>query len=134
MHSGLVGFGLGFFGALQFGPMSRLLIRCTLRGGWRVGLAIGAGIAAIDGVYAAPGVGGIAPVLQIEPLRLALGLAGAAILVALGVRTLYQALRVRLGGELDWEVSTPRHAFRTALAGTASNPLTIASWGGYSPP
>jgi putative LysE/RhtB family amino acid efflux pump len=35
---------------------------------------------------------------------------------------------VRLGGEADAEVSTPRRAFVTALAATASNPLTIASW------
>jgi threonine/homoserine/homoserine lactone efflux protein len=45
MHSALAGFGLGFFVALQLGPMSLFLIRSTLRGGWTVGLAIGAGIA-----------------------------------------------------------------------------------------
>jgi len=44
------------------------------------------------------------------------------------VRTFYQAFRVRLGGELEAEVATPRRAFATALAGTASNPLTIVSW------
>ena len=47
-NPGLVGFGLGFFVALQFGPMSLFLVRSTLRGGWMVGLAIGAGIAIID--------------------------------------------------------------------------------------
>jgi putative LysE/RhtB family amino acid efflux pump len=41
MHSGLLGFALGFFVALQLGPMSLLLIRSTLRGGWIVGAAIG---------------------------------------------------------------------------------------------
>jgi putative LysE/RhtB family amino acid efflux pump len=35
---------------------------------------------------------------------------------------------VRLGAEADEEVATPRRAFATALAATASNPLTIASW------
>ena len=50
MHSLLVGFGLGFFVALQLGPMSLFLIRSPLRGGWKVGLAIGAGIALIDAV------------------------------------------------------------------------------------
>ena len=33
--------------------MSLFLIRSTLRGGWKVGLAIGAGIAVVDAVYAA---------------------------------------------------------------------------------
>jgi threonine/homoserine/homoserine lactone efflux protein len=45
----VVGFGLGFLVALPLGPMSLFLIRSTLRRGWVVGLAIGAGIAVIDG-------------------------------------------------------------------------------------
>jgi threonine/homoserine/homoserine lactone efflux protein len=38
MHSGPLGFALGFFVALQLGPMSLLLIRSALRGGWMAGL------------------------------------------------------------------------------------------------
>lgn len=128
MHPLLVGFGLGFFVAVQLGPMSLFLIRSTLRAGWAVGLAIGAGIALVDSLYAAAGAAGAAPLLAIDPLRLALGLVGAAVLVALGARTLYSAFRVRHGGEIEAEVATPRRAFLTSLAGTASNPLTIASW------
>ncbi len=128
MHSLAVGFGLGFFVALQLGPMSLFLMRSTLRGGLRVGLAIGAGIAVVDALYAACGTAGVAPLLTIGPLRLVLGLAGAAVLVGLGARTLYSAFRVRMGGEVRAEVATPSRAFLTALAGTASNPLTIASW------
>jgi putative LysE/RhtB family amino acid efflux pump len=128
MDSALVGFGLGFFVALQLGPMSLLLIRSTLRAGWGVGLAIGAGIAVVDGLYAAAGAAGAAPLLALEPVRLVLGLVGAAVLIALGVRTIHTAFRVRLGGEVAAEIATPRRAFATALAGTASNPLTIASW------
>ena len=108
--------------------MSLLLVRTTLRAGWLAGLAIGAGIAVVDALYAACGAADAAPFLAFEPVRLALGLIGAAVLVGLGARTLYSAFRVRLGGELDAEVATPRRAFLTSLAGTASNPLTIASW------
>jgi len=128
MHAFAVGFGLGFFVALQLGPMSLFLMRTTLRAGWLAGLAIGAGIAVVDALYAACGAAGAAPFLAFEPVRLALGLVGAAVLIGLGARTLYTAFRVRLGGELDNEVATPRRAFLTSLAGTASNPLTIASW------
>ena len=128
MHSLLVGFGLGFLVALQLGPMSLLLIRSTLRGGWGVGLAIGAGIAVVDALYAAAGAAGAAPLLTVEPVRLGLGLVGAAVLLVLGVRTLHAAFRVRLGGEIPAEIARPRRAFLTALAGTASNPLTIVSW------
>jgi putative LysE/RhtB family amino acid efflux pump len=128
MHSLLVGFGLGFFVALQLGPMSLFLIRSTLRSGWLGGLAVGAGIAVVDALYAAAGAAGAAPLLTIDPVRLILGLVGASVLVVLGARTLYSAFRVRNGGEIDAEVATPRRAFLTSLAGTASNPLTIASW------
>jgi putative LysE/RhtB family amino acid efflux pump len=128
VHAVLVGFGLGFVVAVQLGPMSLFLIRSTLRRGWAVGLAIGAGIAVIDGVYATLGAAGAVPLLTIGPLRVVLGLVGAAVLCVLGVRTLWSAFRVRSGGELDVEVSGPRRAFLTSLAGTASNPATIASW------
>ena len=126
----LIGFGLGFFVAAQLGPLSLFAIRSTLRSGAGIGLAIGAGVAVIDTLYAAAGAAGAAGLLEIEPLRVAFGLLGAAVLVFLGVRTLWSAFRVRLGGELPEEVSTPRRAFGTALAATASNPLTIASWAG----
>src|SRR3954451_16004099 len=108
--------------------MSLFFMGSTLRGGWAVGLAIGAGIALVDALYAAAGAAGAAPLLAIDPARLLLGLAGACVLVVLGVRTLWSAFRVRLGGEVCAEVATPHRAFMTAVAGTASNPLTIASW------
>jgi putative LysE/RhtB family amino acid efflux pump len=123
-----VGVGLGLFVAAQLGPLSLLLIRSTLRSGVTVGLAIGAGIAVIDTLYACAGAAGAAPLLSVDPLRLALGVIGAGVLVALGVRTLWSAFRVRMGGEVADEVASPRRAFLTALAATASNPLTIASW------
>jgi putative LysE/RhtB family amino acid efflux pump len=123
-----VGFGLGFLVAAQLGPISLLAIRSTLRNGVYVGLAIGGGVAVIDTLYAAAGAAGAAGLLAIEPLRLAFGLIGAAVLAVLGARTLWSAFRIRLGGESDDELATPRAAFLTALAATASNPLTIASW------
>jgi putative LysE/RhtB family amino acid efflux pump len=116
--------------ALQLGPMSLLLIRSTLRDGVRVGLAIGAGVAVIDALYAALGAAGAASLLSIGPLRLALGILGTAVLAWLGVRTLLAAVRVRAGLEGPDDVGDPRRAFRTSLGATASNPLTIASWAG----
>jgi putative LysE/RhtB family amino acid efflux pump len=119
---------MGLLVAAQLGPMSLLLIRSVLRGSLRIGLAIGAGIAVIDTLYAAAGAAGAAPVLSVESVRIVFGLIGAAVLVYLGIRTLVSAFRVRLGGEVEEEVSSPRKAFATALGATASNPLTIASW------
>jgi putative LysE/RhtB family amino acid efflux pump len=128
MHALLAGFGVGFLVAAQLGPLSLFLIRSTLRGRLQVGLAIGAGIAVIDCLYAALGAIGAAPLLTIDGLRTVLGLLGAAVLIYLGYKTLLNAYRVRAGLESAEEVASPRKAFLTSLGATASNPLTIASW------
>ena len=114
--------------AVQLGPMSLFLVRSTLRAGWAVGLSIGAGIALVDALYAAAGAAGAASLLSIESLRTAFSLLGAAVLLALGARTLRDAFRVRPDAETLSEVASPRRAFATSVAATASNPATIASW------
>ena len=122
------GYGLGFLVAMQVGPIWVFCARSVLRGTAAVGIAIGAGAAIIDALYAGLGVAGASALLEIDALRIALGLAGAAFLAFLGARTFWSAFRVRLGGESEEEVSSPRRAFLTSLAATASNPMTIASW------
>jgi len=127
------GLGLGFTVGAQPGPMSLFLVRSTLRGSLRTGLAIGAGIAVIDVLYAGIAAAGLAPVLGTVVVRVVLGVLGSAVLLALGLRTLWSAFRVRAGGEWDDEVRTPRRAFVTSLGATATNPLTIALWtGGFA--
>lgn len=123
-----VGFGLGFVVAAAIGPISLLCMRTVLRGSLAGGVAIGAGAAVIDATYAGLGALGAGQVLQIDALRLTLGMLGAAVIAILGARTLWSAFRVRMGGEADEEVVRPFRAFRTSLAATASNPTTIASW------
>jgi putative LysE/RhtB family amino acid efflux pump len=124
----LIGFGLGFAVAAQVGPVTLLTARSVLRGGLLIGLAMGAGVAMVDALYAAAGAAGAGALLQIDPLEIALGLLGALVLIAIGARTLWVAFRFRLGGETPEEVATPGRALRTAAVATASNPLTIASW------
>jgi putative LysE/RhtB family amino acid efflux pump len=128
MGSLLVGFGLGLFVGAQPGPVSLLCVRSVLRGAFASGVAIGAGAALIDLLYATLGLAGAARLLEAEELRVAFGLLGAGVLAYIGARTLWSAFRVRLGGEGPEEVATPRRAFLTAVAATASNPLTIATW------
>jgi threonine/homoserine/homoserine lactone efflux protein len=125
----VAGFGSGFLVAAQVGPIWLLCMRSVLRGRFAIGVAIGTGAATIDMVYAGLGVAGAAGVLRSAPgLRVALGLTGAAVLVLLGARTLWSAVRARAGLETDQEIASPRRALVTALVATASNPLTIASW------
>ncbi len=128
MGSLVIGFSLGFFVAAQIGPISLLVMRTELRAALTQGLAIGAGAAVVDALYAALGQAGAAAVLQVDAVRLAFGVVGAVVLVGLGCRTVWSAFRVRSGLEASSEVATPRRAFMTSLAATASNPSTIASW------
>ncbi len=128
MSSLVVGFGLGLFVGAQPGPVSLLCIRSVLRGALVTGIAIGAGAALIDLLYAGLGLAGAAGLLEAGALHVAFGVVGACVLAYIGGRTLWAAFRVRLGGELPEEVASPRRAFATALAATASNPLTIATW------
>jgi threonine/homoserine/homoserine lactone efflux protein len=86
-------------------------------------------VALVDLGYAALGLAGFARVLEhTEAARLAFGFVGAAVLVAIGLRTMWIGFRARFGLETDEEVATPRRAFATAFAATALNPLTIALW------
>jgi putative LysE/RhtB family amino acid efflux pump len=128
MHALTLGFGLGFVVALQLGPMSLFLVRSTLAGGLYAGLAVGAGIALVDAAYAAAGAAGAAPLLAIGPLKTAFGLVGAAVIVALGLRTLRSFRRPREADADGRAATTPRRAFLTSLAATSANPATIVSW------
>ena len=125
----MTGFGLGFLVAAQVGPIWLLCVRSVLRGRLLSGLGIGLGAALIDVAYAALGVAGVTQLLRIPQIRLGLGLAGAAMLLAIGARTLWSAVRIRSGLETPGEIISPGRAFRTALVATASNPLTIVAWG-----
>lgn len=122
------GFALGFVVAAQVGPIWIFCARSVLRGTAKIGIAIGAGAAVIDALYAGLGLAGASAILEIDPVRIGFGLVGAGFLAFLGLRTLWSAFRIRLGGETEEEVSSPRRAFLTSLAATASNPATIAAW------
>jgi putative LysE/RhtB family amino acid efflux pump len=124
------GYGLGLFLAAQVGPVTLLIVRSVLRGGRAVavGLAMAVAVAAIDLAYAVVGLAGIGSLLNGGSMRVWLGLLSAAILVAIGMRTLWKGIRVRAGLEAPDEVVAPSRAFLTAVAATAFNPLTVALW------
>ena len=134
MSSPLVGFGLGLFVAAQIGPVSLLIVRSVVRGNFRIGFAMGAAVALVDLGYAALGIADVARALEsTDGVRAALGFVGAAVLAALGLRSMWIGFRARFGLETEDEVGTPRRAFATAFAATALNPLTIALWTAAAP-
>lgn len=124
----VTGLGIGALIAAQVGPVWLLCARSALRHGVVAGIAIGAGAATIDLVYAGLGALGASRLVGLPWLRPLLAGAGATVLVVLGARTIWTAVRVRVGAEDDGEVAGPKAAYLTALVATASNPLTIASW------
>ena len=125
----LAGLAIGALTAANVGPIWLLCLRTSARFGWKPGIAIGTGAALVDFAYAVLGALGAAALLQVPALRISLGLAGAVVLVVLGIRTLHAAYRIRLGAEDDGEVVSPRAALRTGIIATASNPMTILTWG-----
>jgi putative LysE/RhtB family amino acid efflux pump len=127
VRSAAIGFGLGFFVALQLGPMSLYLVRSTLRGGLPAGLGVGAGIATVDGLYAGAGAAGATAVLQLSSVQTTLGLVGAAAIAYLGIRSLRAAHRPAVDGD-GRAAASAAPAFRTSVAATAANPMTILSW------
>ena len=129
MSSFFVGYGLGLFVAAQIGPVSLLIVRSVVRGNFRIGFAMATAVALVDLGYAALGLAGVGRLLEEnDAVRLTFGFVGAAVLVALGLWTMWIGFRARFGLETAEEVGTPRRAFATAFAATALNPLTIALW------
>jgi putative LysE/RhtB family amino acid efflux pump len=126
----LSGYGLGLFFAAQVGPVTLLIVRSILRGGraLAVGLAMAAAVVVIDLAYAIVGLAGVGSLLSGGSLRLSFGLISAAVLIGIGMRTLWIGRRARVGLEPADDVVAPSRAFLTAVAATALNPLTIALW------
>jgi putative LysE/RhtB family amino acid efflux pump len=122
-----VGFGLGFAVAAQVGPVTLLTVRSVIRGGLWIGLAMAVGVALIDAAYAAAGAAGAGAALEVDGLRLALGVVGACVIAVIGARTLWSAFHLEVE-ETGGVAASPRTALRTAVVATASNPLTIISW------
>ncbi|WP_083901068.1 LysE family translocator [Azospirillum sp. B4] len=117
---------LGLGVAAPVGPMAFLCMRRTLAGGWRLGLATGAGIATGDGVYAGVAALGLTEVSAFvtdhgRPLHLLAGL----FLAWLG----YAALRPKPAAPMGDVVIGPALSLPRAWASsfllTLTNPPTI---------
>jgi threonine/homoserine/homoserine lactone efflux protein len=86
------------------------------------------GVALIDAAYIALGATGIATLLQVNAARRTLGLTGALVLAAFGVRALLSARPPEKAATAERRKSLG--AFATGALLTAGNPLTILFWTG----
>lgn len=127
----LKGLAFGFLLAATVGPMWVLCLRRTLAAGTPVGLASGMGIAVADGIYGAVAAFGLTAVSSfLLGHRFWLGVAGAAFLLWLGVKTLLaRPAPLEPGGvPTDASARDVAAAFLSTLGLTLTNPPTILAF------
>jgi threonine/homoserine/homoserine lactone efflux protein len=127
----LRGFVLGFVIAASPGPIFFLCLKRTLSRGWLNGLVSGFGVATADGFYAALaafGIGAVTSLLVGEGRWLAL--IGGAVLVVLGLRTLFERPTAEKTAEpvAAANASGLAWAYVSTLGLTITNPTTIISF------
>jgi threonine/homoserine/homoserine lactone efflux protein len=125
----LEGMGVGVGLAAPIGPINIEIVRRGLRGGFRAGWLVGLGAVSADTIYCALIVSGVAPIADSVRLRVPLFLAGAVVLLFLGVGSLRAA-----ASDTDPNANTrgtPPSSRRSYVAGfllAVANPMGIVYW------
>jgi chemosensory pili system protein ChpE/L-lysine exporter family protein LysE/ArgO len=119
-------FGLGLLFNAAPGPVFAATVQVGVRGGFRPALAVQLGSIVGDGVWAVLGLTGVGVLLQLEVLRLAIGLAGASYLLWLAWQS-WRASREEfvVGGDVDADT---RRAWRSGILLSLTNPQNVAYW------
>ncbi len=127
MRDFLGGLGFGLILQIAVGPVAIAVLHRALTQGFRHAFAMIWGAALVDTLYIVLSVLGISALLQIGPVRVGLGVAGALLLAGFGLHYLRApAAPERLsqsGGSLP-------KSFATGVGLTLTNPLTILFWAG----
>lgn len=120
---------IGVAVAAPVGAMGVLCIQRTIQGGWRAGLATGAGIATADAAFAAVAAFGLSALSQwLIAAQAPLRIGGGLVLIWLGVRAMMRppepatpAAGATTGGT---------RLYATAVGLTLTNPMTIIAFAG----
>ena len=127
MHDFLEGLALGLFLQISVGPVCIAVLHKGLTQGFRHALPMVWGVAVVDALYILLSVVGVSAILQFGPARLAMGLAGALLLVYFGIRY----LRAPAGlARIEHQGDSPFKSFTFGVGLTLTNPLTILFWTG----
>jgi L-lysine exporter family protein LysE/ArgO len=120
---------LGLGAAAPIGPVNVEIARRCLRFGFRAGFLLGCGAVTIDVTYAILTSLGVRPLLGRPRVMATLGIAGAAVLVYLGVMCFVSAARQwRAVTANDDARKPPERHYVTGLAMTSLNSMTLAFW------
>ena len=119
-------FALGIVVAAPLGPVSATVIRTGLLYGFAAAMAVGIGVAVVDGVYFVAAVAGASQAFRTVWLGVPLWLGGTAFLTYLGLSGLLRRNDVSKEGAATSYSLTG--AFARGVVITMANPLTVASW------
>lgn len=123
----LEGMGVGVGLAAPIGPINVEIVRRGLRGGFRAGWLVGLGAVSADTIYCALIVSGAAPIADSARLRVPLFLAGALVLLVLGVGSLRSAATDK---DANGRGSPPsgRRSYVAGFLMAVANPMGIVYW------
>jgi threonine/homoserine/homoserine lactone efflux protein len=122
----LEAFALGIVVAAPLGPVSANVIRTGLLYGFAAAMAVGIGVAVVDGVYFVAAAAGASQAFRTVWLGVPLWLGGTGFLTYLGLSGL-----IRRNGPVEDDAATSpslKAAFVRGVVITMANPLTVASW------
>lgn len=119
---------VGFSGAMMPGSLLTCTIRQSLRVGKRAGFILVAGHLALEVVLIALIFLGFDRILQSTAAQIAIGLAGGALLLYMGLDMAMSAIRARVKVTTDGTETRQGGLFFSGLALSASNPYFLLWW------
>jgi len=128
------GLGFGLILQISVGPVCLAVLHQGITRGFRQAFAMVWGVSLVDAFYIGLSVAGVSTLLQVSAVRSAVGLVGAVVLAAFGLRYL---LTPAVAGSEPLRQATPggegaplRASFLLGAGLTLTNPLTILFWAG----
>ena len=120
-------FGLGLVFNAAPGPVFAETVRRGVRGGFRPALAVQLGSLAGDALWAVLGLAGVSLLVQLESLRVPIGIAGVVYLLWLA-RDSWQASTREFAVTLAVDGGHTREALRSGVLLSLTNPQNVAYW------
>jgi threonine/homoserine/homoserine lactone efflux protein len=123
----LEGLGLGMILQISVGPVCIAVLHKGLTQGFGHAFAMAWGAALVDTLYILLSLLGVSVLLQIGPVRMAVGLAGALLLLYFGLRYMRAPAATT---QVQHRNQSPLQSFAFGVSLTLTNPLTILFWTG----
>jgi threonine/homoserine/homoserine lactone efflux protein len=127
MSDFLQGLGFGLILQVSVGPVCIAVLHQGLSQGFRQAWAMAWGAALVDALYIVLSVLGVSALFQIGPARMAIGLAGAGLLLFFGLRYLRAPAQT---ARVEASSASLGRSFAYGVGLTLTNPLTILFWVG----